>query len=489
MFNTLKIQLFRNIHEQKRVIQEYKSQIKMSESKESPSKRTRDEHRQLIVVPDMEGRKDRGLTGMIKLSSMLDSKAFEMDVEPFRIADNTALLLIGDVIDKGKNNLEILKDLNQVMERQPDQIVAIAGNRDFNKLRFLFELSAAGLDMQTLSTSHLTYRLTSWVKLFADFMVSDKCNVDGTKVEYTHGENFEQDRILKMKFMFEFTMGCPTAFADFASEIGSTSDVQTVKEYLKLIEPDGVLSTYLKKSKLAHVENGTIYVHGGITSSSLGYVPGNSFKFLDVLEWVDELNKWYLNCLECAWKNDADGFYPLAAYQEPYVVEENGETFWSLSKPNPISVVHGRPWTMDFKLDFLEPEVLLALKNAGINRLVHGHSPVGWFPICQTRDKFQVVSTDISIIGDSTFILVEPDKCTMLTRYPKTPDQIYLVKSVQSLEFDQKQLLSDGMEHYVGIMYTTDMTEIGFLSCKFQNVNNKHAQAVYAAPLFSAESF
>lgn len=456
---------------------------------ESPSKRTKNETRQLVVVPDMEGNKQRGLLGMFQLAELMDAKAFGTDVAPFRINEGTALLLIGDVIDKGKNNLEILKDLNEVMERQPDQVIAIAGNRDFNKLRFLFELSAAGLDMQTLSVSHFTYRLTSWFKLFADFIASDKCNINGVKTEYTHGLNFENDRILKMKFLFECTLGCPTTFADFASEIGSENDAHTAAEYLKMLEPDGHLSLYLKKTKLAHIENNTIFVHGGITSTSFGYVPNSVEKFTDPFEWVNQLNKWYSTSLECAWNNDAEGFYTLAAYQEPFVTNEDGQTAWNMSKPNPISVVHGRPWTADFKLDFLEPEIVSSLKNAGIVRLVHGHSPVGRFPVCQTQSEFQVVSTDICVVGQSTYIQIKPLECAMLTKYKVSDNDEYLVKSVQDLTFNQTQLLADGFEHYIGTMYTKDMTEIGFVSGKFENVNNKFANAVYTAPLFSAQNF
>jgi hypothetical protein len=55
---------------------------------------------------------------------------------------------------------------------------------------------------------------------------------------------------------------------------------------------DNFMLNYLQQGKLAYVFGSTLFVHGGISESNVGTVPGKRERVNDVHEWVRELNSW-----------------------------------------------------------------------------------------------------------------------------------------------------------------------------------------------------
>jgi len=55
---------------------------------------------------------------------------------------------------------------------------------------------------------------------------------------------------------------------------------------------DNFVLNYLQQGKLAYVFGSTLFVHGAISESNMGTVPGEREPVQQVHEWVRELNSW-----------------------------------------------------------------------------------------------------------------------------------------------------------------------------------------------------
>lgn len=51
------------------------------------------------------------------------------------------MILLGDITDRGKNNILILLFLKYIKNKYPGRVTFVMGNRDCNKLRLNFEIS------------------------------------------------------------------------------------------------------------------------------------------------------------------------------------------------------------------------------------------------------------------------------------------------------------------------------------------------------------
>ena len=82
----------------------------------------------------------------------------------------------------------------------------------------------------------------------------------------------------------------PDAVSEEAVVEGYRNEVDPKSEADKSPTHDNFMLKYLQQGKLAHVFGSTLFVHGGISESNVGTVPGKRERVKDVHEWVRELN-------------------------------------------------------------------------------------------------------------------------------------------------------------------------------------------------------
>ncbi len=340
------------------------------------------------------------------------------------LLEDGELVILGDITDKGLDNEKVIARLLELKEdaRYGDRVIFIAGNRDINKLRFLLELPSLDLldNIESLNLDEATekegiyrddrFRIIEWKEKFDAWRADvKKCVVNGEFVQYTHGNNPEIDKILKMKFLLDQTLGSPTLFEDVKKEKGFTTDAQVYNELINWSQKDGYWGRYLQHAHIAYLDLNAqaLHVHGGLSEDNFGRIPGQEGRFEDVAEWVAALNKWFQEGVKDAFKGKyTAAIKALVESQEPPFTarDANGRGIKAdTSIPNPDSIIHGRPWSDTYNLSALgsdlakqlkkegktEEEIVAQLKEQGVRDVAAilkaqnimfvfaGHSPVG----------------------------------------------------------------------------------------------------------------
>ena len=289
------------------------------------------------------------------------------DAGRLQVAPGAVFVFGGDAIDRGPHGRRVVATLLEAKRRQPDQVVLLAGNRDINKLRLPRELAG-----------HPPARTPDAVRT-------------GPRPEL-------------LRWIFQHTMGAPGAFelrrAELAAARGAVpadvAETEVVEDFLADLAPGGALRAYLARCQLAFRMGRTLYVHGGLSESSLGHVPGRSppperVDGVDVDAWVASLNDWYreqMDEFEAGRLTPAGtpAWQPLIAYQAPAPG----------SRLNPGSVVYGRSVDDHNNLRLPAPAVIAALARSGITRAVVGHTPSGDSPSLGRHGAFQMLCADNS---------------------------------------------------------------------------------------------
>jgi len=418
------------------------------------------------VFGDIEGSLDKILSAINMPGSIV---AYSKDVAGrYRLDFVDAnqehrVVVIGDAIDKGPDNIKILMMFTDFKKRYPERVFLILGNRDINKLRFNWELADGALDLRSDNphkNSFDRFRVGDWEAKFKHWLAVGKNKIDGGVVRYYHGQDpahIENDKILKLKFLLQETMGCPDTFDLFKKELSSNgariNDKKVADFMIAMPKPGGVLADYLKHAQLAYLDKntGSIYVHGGISQDSLFKVPAaksggrDLVKDKTVQDWIQELNKWGRKGIYQGIEGKAGHHQralSLIKNQEPEVqtVDVNGEkvTTWGNSDipviSNFISVVQGRPWGPDYNLAPVDEQVRCALLRDGISTLVFGHSPIGEIPvIVKSRagadEEFRSVATDTSLAKPfRNALVIVRENCVDVTADFYTKDAVKRVK-------------------------------------------------------------
>jgi hypothetical protein len=198
----------------------------------------------IAFITDLEGRWDkleRACAGNEHLS---------LQDGALRLAPGTALVFGGDAVDRGPAGRRIVATLLAAKRQYGDRVVLLAGNRDINKLRLHRELAGHP--------------------------------PDGAPAELLG------DRPALLRWILARTMGAAEAFAHRAAELraegAQADDEDVVDSFAADVAPGGALAEYLRSACLAHRADGTLFVHGGVTASSLGVVPGR--------DPVDDVERW-----------------------------------------------------------------------------------------------------------------------------------------------------------------------------------------------------
>ncbi|MFY0570968.1 hypothetical protein ACN28E_45040 [Archangium lansingense] len=256
----------------------------------------------------------------------------------------------GDAVDRGPDGLRVVRTLLEARQRQPSQVVLLAGNRDINKLRLLRELN-------------------------------------GFPLARTPADMRAAPRPVLLRWIMENTMGARGAFEFRRAELERTndpvSDEDVVDSFLADVRPGGPLRDYLSVCQLAYRTGNTLFVHGGVHERSLGVVPTGEF-VEGVDAWVEALNRWYSEQL-AAFREERIGpdgtpaWEPLIAYQAPTPGE----------RINLGSVVYGRMADSLNHPGLPSPALITTLAHSGIHRVVVGHTPSGDCPSVLREESFR----------------------------------------------------------------------------------------------------
>ncbi len=303
----------------------------------------------IAYITDLEGRWD-------KLErSCAGNPHVQLQDGALVLAPGVTFVFGGDAVDRGPAGRRIVATLLAAKRRYGERVVLLAGNRDINKLRLHRELAG-----------HPPPRSPPEL----------------------HG-----DRPALLRWIFAHTMGAREAFDHRAAELRAegvaATDEDVVDSFIADICPGGPLAEFLSNACLVHRAGSTLFLHGGVTSASLGVVPGRE-DTADVGRWVASLNEFYATQLaafaEQRIVDGSPGWEPIIAYQAP--IPGTGR--------NQASVVYGRPADDHNDPRLPEPDVIERLRRAGIGRVVLGHTPVGDVPAVLRQGGFTQVMADNS---------------------------------------------------------------------------------------------
>ena len=172
----------------------------------------------------------------------------------------------------------------------------MAGNRDANKLRLASELQEECInDAAVLTDSSFPY----WDA--AEKRVTPQMFLDKNPVDNGGRENTAANRL---RYILKHTMGADGAFERRREELSiirkcgkeAVSDEDVVESYRNEVDPakegDNFMLKYLQQGKLAYVFGDHLFVHGAVSGTNVGTVPGSTERIERVEEWVEALNAW-----------------------------------------------------------------------------------------------------------------------------------------------------------------------------------------------------
>jgi hypothetical protein len=287
------------------------------------------------------------------------------------VAAGARFVFGGDAVDRGPEARRIVHALLEAKRRQPEQVVLLAGNRDINKMRLVTELCG----LPPASTPE-------------------------------QARNASSAELLR--WIFDNTMGAPHAFVHRAAELESAGadhdDQSVVQSFLDELGPTGEFTEYLCACQLVYRDENTLFVHGGVTSDSIGYVPEAPRRF-DALEaWTLALNAFYVSQCAAFRERKFNGYSALVAYQAPLPG----------TRLNQASVVYARPTDELGNPVLPAPSVIGALRGAGIERVVLGHTPSGDSPaVLRDGAGFELV------LADNSHGRIEPGSQVFLDEDPR----------------------------------------------------------------------
>lgn len=302
----------------------------------------------VAYLTDVEGRLD-------KLTSFATNNPdVRLHQGELVLADGVTFVFGGDAVDRGPAGRAVLKTLVQAKERYGDRVVLLAGNRDINKLRLLRELQGQ----------------PPWPA--------------PDELKAKRGPDL-------LKWILKWSMGAGEAFALRQQELdaaGLSSSERAVHDsFLEDISEGGWLRRFLQLAVLAYRTDDMLFVHGAVSNQSLQHMPGRTDTMDSLEHWIAELNAWFTNQVNA---KDTGGerppWQPVIRYQAPH----------GMTKTNPSSIVYGRLSDELGNPQLPEFDVLKKLHEAGVRRLIVGHTPCGDTPGYVSDGEFEVVVADNS---------------------------------------------------------------------------------------------
>jgi hypothetical protein len=204
------------------------------------------------------------------------------------LKEHCHLVFGGDVCDRGPGDMRVVRELLELKEEYPDHVHFILGNRDVNKLRLAVEL-----DDCMLSCAGKVY----WI----DTSSGGETGLTQFELAAASGT---QNAVDRLKWILKSTMGSPGAFEyrrqELALEGRAHEDMDIVRSYTDWVHPiTGELFQFIKHGKIAWIIGDTLYVHGALKPSNIGWVPPmrgenpSGRVVQDLREWVNAINDWH----------------------------------------------------------------------------------------------------------------------------------------------------------------------------------------------------
>lgn len=349
-----------------------------------------------------------------------------------KLGDDTHIVVLGDIMDKGTDNIKCLSFILQLKEKYKNNVHLIVGNRDINKLRFYFELKNDKNKDNTNLFGNKFYLGDGYVpkKCFWKTLYEKRWDTkfDGDDKIESEKESIKNSKInrkdiLKLKFLLRETLGCPDMFKDLKIELNSaghcnnecydkvqdniTQDYNNYKEYKKddeivydkfvnelILSPDSMYKQYLDNANLYYLAENSLFVHGGISEEIVN-------KKDELEKELEEENKTFKKifkkCKYISTTNKVEDNDKINIYTYLFNIQEagiknnnNGCDNWVDNSANNESLIMCRPWDIvgnHFTFVPLKEEVTDKLVKNEIKRIFYGHSPVGNIPIIYEHYK------------------------------------------------------------------------------------------------------
>ena len=362
-------------------------------------------------VTDVEGNYDYWQTYLSR-----SKVVFQLEDGTYDLHPSTYFVFGGDACDKGLGDIRFVKGVVALKNKYPDRVFFILGNRDLNKLRFVSELA----DGRTGEGTDIY-----WDKSAEKFVAF--CERNGLE---------EQNKVSTLKWMLHCTMGCPTTFETRRSELAilrnredggregdsDVTDEDVLKSLVDSVDPaadDHFMLDFVKLGQIMLVIGDCLFVHGGVTASTLGKIPGGSESseetpaYLGVREWAAGLNAWKSSMVSeygknPGWKEDGvkRTFDPLLDYSVP---AGNGNS--TVIYNNHLKNGNSAQPDVEVEEYFLEE---------GVRRLFVGHQPVGECVGVVKRNDLSIFMCDTSYSNMSADKSTNPannrgDVCSLVT--------------------------------------------------------------------------
>jgi len=299
----------------------------------------------------------------------------------------------GDSQDKGPGDIRFTKLLLALKAEYPGRVEFIIGNRDANKLRLASELQEECIkDAAVLTDSSFPY----WDA--AEKRVTPQMFLDKNQVDNGGRENTAANRL---RYILKHTMGADGAFEMRRVELSiirncgkeDVSDEDVVESYRNEVDPakegGNFMLNYLQQGKLAYVFGEHLFVHGAVSETNVGTVPGSTKRIERVEEWVDALNAW------CRGE--------VAAFEsDPYSGKNGRDRKGSGLMDYGVPGGNGDATVMySNNLDngngkHIAPAVREYLEASDIKSVITGHQPHGDCPLVIRSGQVTAISADTS---------------------------------------------------------------------------------------------
>eukprot|EP00933_Yihiella_yeosuensis_P019765 TRINITY_DN15964_c0_g1_i1.p1 TRINITY_DN15964_c0_g1~~TRINITY_DN15964_c0_g1_i1.p1 ORF type:complete len:395 (+),score=78.89 TRINITY_DN15964_c0_g1_i1:29-1186(+) len=320
------------------------------------------------------------------------------------LLDGMQFVFGGDVIDHGPGDLRILDDLLALKQRYPDRVHFIIGNRDINKLRIPFELSADHIEAWPLSKHPGVYWLPEEKR---------PSNVLEAK------DVAENCPISRLRWILQHTLGAPKAFESRREELSrkaggaAIDDAEVMQSFVNYAQPGGAIFEYLKLAELAVLIGDVLIVHAGLPRSGEtwcpGWVPGiPPQEGVPLRKWVAALQDFKASALQEILNPSSSPRSPSPDFEAwsmkgGYDHSQPGSSmlqYMMRDMPDgsrqPSIVYNG--WLGDDYQPLVPDKPLLEwLEEGGIRHVLSGHLPHGDSPLVRRLSEgISAISADIS---------------------------------------------------------------------------------------------
>ncbi|MDL1871606.1 hypothetical protein FBR05_05330, partial [Deltaproteobacteria bacterium PRO3] len=282
---------------------------------------------------------------------------------------NEKLVFGGDLPDRGPDSVKLVQWLVDLKKRYPERVTLLWGNRDLNKLGLLRDLP------RIQSGKDPDYR--AWLaKKFPEAELEKRSGALEQQVEYWLESRGNPGALERHRLELEELTDRPV------------SPEAAARDFVDRVRPGGAFFEYLRLGQILHADKNVLYVHGGVTSTNLGVVPGRTEKIGDARRWVSELNAWgraELESIERAYVSEGMGG------TIPGTLLDYGDAIWDPDADagggrrgvvfmNDQSVIYPFRQLEDGNFRGPSQEVLDYFRAAGIDTEINGHSPFGDLP-------------------------------------------------------------------------------------------------------------